>query len=135
MTPNIQIFNNPDFGEVRVTELKEFFKNIPFVADILSGTRERKYIFPKTYLMVDEGSGFYKIGKSTNLLKRCSQLKNTCPLLEFIASCNADIEKQLHDEFGIKHHRGEWYNLSKDDVDYILNLFKNINKESEENDE
>jgi len=111
--------------EIISNDPKDFFKYIPSVGDFLSGNFDKtpKPLF-ETYLMVDKGSGFYKIGKTTDVLRRYNQLKNMCPKIEFIGSCNLDIEKKLHDKFKTKRKMGEWFKLSEIDVQYIQNEFK-----------
>ena len=76
-----------------------------------------------TYLILDKGSGLYKIGKAQNVQIRLKSIKGMCPTAELIASCKADFEKELHDHFEIKKETGEWFHLSQKDVIWIKNKF------------
>lgn len=84
----------------------------------------------KTYLMKDENTGFTKIGKSVHPLKRESTLQAEKPTISLFKVCDRLVERELHNRFSTKHIRGEWYNLSKEDIEYILSKydFKTINE-------
>jgi hypothetical protein len=70
----------------------------------------------KTYIMVDENSGLYKIGKSRNPTVREATLGGQIPKIKILFVCDKDIEREIHTEFSDKRVRGEWFNLSMDDV-------------------
>lgn len=76
----------------------------------------------KLYLMVDRNTGFYKIGRSDSPLKRERTLQSEKPTIELIASWEsvASHEKWLHEKFNSKRIRGEWFALSQQDVNFIL---------------
>lgn len=76
------------------------------------------------YMMLDGHTGFIKIGRSKNPSTRERTLQAQVPLLEMIWVCsgmNSD-ETHLHKIFDKKRLRGEWFDLSGDDVDYIKSL-------------
>jgi len=81
----------------------------------------------KTYLALDGGSGFYKIGKAVDVGDRIISIKTTCPLIKLITTCNANIENKLHRFFLSKKVSGEWFSLNSDDVEYIKAEFKSSN--------
>ena len=85
----------------------------------------------KTYLMRDNATGFYKIGKSKNIRQREKSLKTANPLIELIAYSHSDFEKELHSNFEPKHVRGEWFNLKENDVCYIFKKFADDIMENE----
>jgi prophage antirepressor-like protein len=74
---------------------------------------------PKTYLMRDTLRGFYKIGKSKDPKIRETTLQAEVPTIELLHVIESDIENYLHKKFDSKRLRGEWFDLSKADVDYI----------------
>ena len=84
--------------------------------------QERCYV----YLMVDTTNNFYKIGISNDPKYREHTLQSEKPTIELICAkafpsrVIADaIESALHKAFGKKRIRGEWFNLSDEDVRYI----------------
>jgi hypothetical protein len=79
----------------------------------------------KTYLMRNNESGSYKIGRSKNVNARFSQLKCAVPLLELVAVCNDDIELELHKRYKNLGIGGEWFSLNDSDISEIINLFNN----------
>lgn len=75
----------------------------------------------KTYLMVEKTTNYVKIGTSINPNKREHTLQSQKPDIELYAVSNLDVEKILHDKFKSVRIRGEWFKLSKDDIDSIIN--------------
>jgi prophage antirepressor-like protein len=74
---------------------------------------------PKTYLMRDTLRGFCKIGKSKNPKIRESTLQAELPTVELLHVIDKDIEAYLHKKFASKRLRGEWFDLSQSDINYI----------------
>lgn len=72
-----------------------------------------------TYVI--ESSGYYKIGKTQNLPERIRSYETCNPLFKVIVTLDCDCESMLHKKFIDKWHRNEWFSLSKEDVDYIIN--------------
>ena len=73
----------------------------------------------KTYIALDHNTGFYKIGKSKNPALREKTLQAEKPTIEVIAVLKKDIEKKLHTRFASKRIRGEWFKLTKEEVNSI----------------
>jgi hypothetical protein len=86
---------------------------------------EDKNIISKTYLMID-GNEFIKIGKSFCPEAREYTLQSQNPTIELIAFCEKDVEKELHIKYASKRKRGEWFNLSKQEIHAIIEEFKFI---------
>jgi ribosomal protein L16 Arg81 hydroxylase len=88
----------------------------------------RKFKTKKTaiYLMYDEHTKYYKIGRSLNPTKREKTLQSEKPsiVLKYSFSGVIDDESALHDKFKDKRIRGEWFNLDELDIDYIIKYFK-----------
>lgn len=83
----------------------------------------QQYFLQNTYLMVD-GNGFYKIGKSFNPEIREQTLQSQNPTIDLIAFLEKDIERELHLKYKYKRKRGEWFSLSKEDVNFIIKNYK-----------
>lgn len=81
------------------------------------------------YLVTD--GVFTKIGTTTNALNRLINLQ-TANARKLVLICviegGWDEEQALHKMFEHKKVRGEWFNLTKEDVDYIRDNFVNENK-------
>jgi hypothetical protein len=72
-------------------------------------------------------SGYYKIGRTTDLYTRLSTFEVKLPFeIEVIAilQCgNAiQLERELHRRFASKRVKGEWFNLSTDDLEAIRGI-------------
>lgn len=76
----------------------------------------------QTYLMNDENTGFYKIGKSKNPKYRESTLQSEKPTINLIHVIKQDIERELHNKFSDKRIRGEWFRLNDEDVSLIKQM-------------
>lgn len=84
------------------------------------------------YLMRD-ANGVYKVGKSDNPLNRRTQVEATRGVsVELISTVLVKnplgIEAQLRDQFRAKkeHKKNDWFNLSVEDVGYILSVFGDL---------
>jgi len=73
----------------------------------------------KTYIIKDDISGYYKIGRSKNPKNRLKQVCPTysTPLLVYVI--NDDYESMLHKQFNHKRVKGEWFNLDSYDLEWI----------------
>ena len=83
------------------------------------------------YLMHDTTNDFYKIGISNRPKYRERTLQSEKPTIKMISSKPFPIrriahsfEKSLHETFANKRIRGEWFNLSKKDVEHIIDSLK-----------
>ena len=68
-----------------------------------------------TYVATDL-SHTYKIGQSTDIEKRLSDLAIGNPNIRLAFVIQADVESRLHKLFKDKNYFGEWFYLSSDDV-------------------
>lgn len=122
----------------------EYFANLSDVINFTEGTKEviiEACNFHE-YQRLDSSQGGYvyvlradnglcKIGKARNIDDRIKQLGLILPyeleLVAIIQSLNySDLEKHLHEYFSEQRIRGEWFNLSQDDIDQLNNLAKSI---------
>jgi len=78
------------------------------------------------YLMRNNRSGYYKIGRSVNPKFRESTLQAQEPNVELLDTCIApkELERELHQQYSNKRLRGEWFELDIDDVNKIITKFR-----------
>jgi hypothetical protein len=82
--------------------------------------------------MTDTKNGFHKIGISKEPKHRESTLQSEKPSILLIWSSPVPIknvnkiEAILHEKFSSKRIRGEWFDLSDDDIYFIKNSFQNL---------
>ena len=71
--------------------------------------------------MLDERTGHIKIGKSKNpsVRERTLQSESSQVIMLFSSPADAELEKKLHQEYEKSRVRGEWFRLSKDQVESI----------------
>lgn len=77
------------------------------------------------YLMRDGHSGYTKIGKSINPTVREKTLQSEKPDTVSLKAWKSteDKERWLHDLYSEHRVRGEWFELSDHDIEYIAELF------------
>ena len=78
-----------------------------------------EYKETKTYILKDNNTGYYKIGKSIDPLNREKTLQSEKPTYQMIKIFNKDVEYELHKKYNNQRQRGEWFNLNKTQVKYI----------------
>lgn len=117
-----------DLLDERTDECEEQEKTINILNHKL---RELKHKLKKSnswgYVYLMEGGGYYKIGLSTRPPQRSFNITPKMPfevkLVHVIESDNArKLETELHQQFGDRHLRGEWFNLAQDDIERFRNL-------------
>lgn len=75
-----------------------------------------------------ECKGYYKIGKtSCSINDRLASLQTGNPfplnvIANIVRTDSSGLELYLHNKFRHKRVRGEWFNLSNSDIEYIKNL-------------
>ena len=77
----------------------------------------------KTYLMKDLKTGYIKIGYSTNPRFREKTLQAEQPRIVLLKVCDENVERLLHKQYADKRKRGEWFNLSKEDIQTIIETY------------
>lgn len=81
----------------------------------------------KGYVYLIKRDGLYKIGITKSIKSRISQMKTSSATpIELICEKFCDdmlaVETALHIQFADKRVRGEWFDLSPEDVEYIKGL-------------
>jgi hypothetical protein len=79
----------------------------------------------KTYILLDNASKLYKIGRATNVEKRLSSLTVANPSLSIILVIDANVENRLHKEYASNRVKSEWFKLSEDDIRSINDKYNN----------
>jgi len=104
-------------------------QDIPKIVSLLKcKPRIKKIKIPKkvetkatqvVYLIKDSNTGLYKIGKSSNPLRREKTLQSEKPSIKMVKVFEEITEKDLHNQYSSFRVRGEWFNLSSIQVEYI----------------
>lgn len=97
-----------------------------FYGNLVNGTiSEKEELITETYLILNTTTEFHKIGKTRQgIEKRMSQFAGmSAGNCYVIGSVNKDIENILHKKYKNKRIKGEWFNLSKKEVDEIIEIF------------
>ena len=109
--------NTTQSEEQRKIDYEEYFENQ------LKKIRERNSQI-KTYIIKDNTNNTYKIGRSKDPLKREKTLQSEKPNLKLIKIFENNIEKELHELYKDCRLRGEWFKLSKVQLQYICKKYK-----------
>ena len=83
------------------------------------------------YIVYNRKTKLTKIGITENLERRISQIENGIGGgVEFIAwskfKSAEKTEKFLHSIFQEKRKSGEWFNLDKNEIDYLIDVWEGI---------
>ena len=97
--------------------VKRFMKKSP------TTNNTKKISQRKTYLIKEENTSFYKIGKSINPEQREKTLQRERPNISVIKIWDKNIEKRLHSDYKDYRVRGEWFDLTKIQVKYICTSY------------
>jgi hypothetical protein len=75
------------------------------------------------YVMVDKRTGYHKIGRSKDPKYRERTLQADAPEIEMVFCFEGYVnqEKRLHEKYAEKRVRGEWFDLSENDLIDIQN--------------
>ena len=73
------------------------------------------------YLVLDERTGYIKIGRARNPSARERTLQSENPQVSmiFCSPADAELERELHQEFDQHRVRGEWFKLSETHIEHI----------------
>lgn len=80
------------------------------------------------YFLQAKSLGHIKIGTTTNMQRRFSEIKTGCPdelVLLGITKGDANIERQIHEKFADSRVRGEWFAPSDDLASFIERVARN----------
>lgn len=107
---DVNLLNNPQKERVRPKRDKDISPKI--------------YKPTRIYVMLDWHTGYHKIGRSKSPFDRERTLQSEKPTIEllFYFEATEDVETKLHNIFDNKRVRGEWFNLTDEDIQYIKQL-------------
>lgn len=123
--------NNLNIGHV----ITKIYKDFVYLYDMSFDILDNKVVY--TYLGSGNIDGYIKIGKTNNIDKRENTIRTGNIDFKIIAFVGRDIENELHSKFEVKRMEREWFHLSENDIDGIINEYgftrlrssvKNINK-------
>ena len=124
------------FAREEILRWQETFKEFSILFSIPSSQVSSDLIFnPKdllsyTYLIKSDSKNLYKIGKAKNPAKRLLKLQTGNPdVLTLFSKCigGFSLEKYLQNKYKYHNVKGEWFNLSREDIVEIEGLFREIN--------
>lgn len=98
--------------------LKNFNRELTQSAN-KKNTKSKEILKQKTYILKDNNTGFYKIGKSINPKERERTLQSEKPTIKMIKEFKTDIESKLHKKYSEHRVRGEWFDLNNVQLKYI----------------
>ncbi len=101
---------------------KEFYRHLLNIKDSLPYVTEEKYV----YIMMNSRTGYFKIGRSKDPLKREKTLQSEEPDIMLLHHWKAEPaqERELHKKFVSKRVRGEWFKLTIDDLYQLKEIAK-----------
>lgn len=99
------------------------FEKVEDEVDYYPSTLTKNKGKAKTYLMHDANTQYTKIGKSVNPRHREKTLQAEKPTITMFAVCENDVEKRLHVKYAYKRIRGEWFDLSQEDIENIISEY------------
>jgi hypothetical protein len=78
------------------------------------------------YIMIDKSTKYVKIGNSINPYHRERTLQAEKPTIEMLHIFKENIEAELHKKYAKKRIRGEWFNLTTNQVNRIIKKYEQI---------
>ena len=92
---------------------------------------------PMVYVLTTRQFEYIKIGRTKHLKQRLSNIQSGCPFvlalwLSIRTTKDVEIEKHLHNALSHAHLRGEWFEPTVKDLDFLLNFFDLTNKNVKE---
>ena len=109
--------NNLSIGHL----ITKIYKDFVYLYDMSFDILDNKIVY--TYLGSGNIDGYIKIGKTNNIDKRENTIRTGNIDFKIIAFVGRDIENELHSKFEIKRMEREWFHLSDNDIDNIINEY------------
>lgn len=118
------------FSDDDITEIDDALDNAERQSEYMNAKPDKPKMRPKipgyVYLLFSE-NGFCKIGKSKSPADRLKTLSVKLPFdiepLSFFVCDDYNLaERMLHEHFSHKRVRGEWFNLSDEDICKIIKI-------------
>lgn len=115
--PGRNDINNLSIGHL----ITKIYKDFVYLYDMSFDMLDNKVVY--TYLGSGNIDGYIKIGKTNNIDKRENTIRTGNIDFKIIAFVGRDIENELHSKFEIKRMEREWFHLSDNDIDNIINEY------------
>lgn len=118
----IAITNHFDFSGGTIEQINELIRDSEQPAPSASLSLKRAPAKPTfVYVMRNSRNGYHKIGFSTEPRFREKTLQSQEPEVSLLFAFPGTVEdeERLHDRFASKRLRGEWFNLTPEDVESI----------------
>jgi hypothetical protein len=118
------VFRKTDFVKKKLLEVAERAEQQ--VAKENLETLNKSHFDSFVYIMEDRRNGTFKIGRSKTPGKRERTLQSEVPevVLRFSVPADENDERRLHERFDPKRMRGEWFNLTADELLWIVSFLK-----------
>jgi hypothetical protein len=118
------VFKKTPFVIERLAELRRLEEAEKTAENLEQLRRSNFRIF--VYLVEDLRNGLFKIGQSQTPEKREHTLQSEVPdvSLRFYVPPHDTAEKELHEIFAAKRIRGEWFQLTSQDVLSVIEFLK-----------
>lgn len=80
------------------------------------------------YIMFNSRNGLYKIGYSNDPTKREKTLQSQEPEVELLGAWHGGkkLEYELHKQYASKRVRGEWFNLTQEEANSLVQVLNNM---------
>jgi hypothetical protein len=107
--------------EDRLSWFKKFERQEEFIEhkEILSYNYSYNKPESQCYIIKDENTGLYKIGRSCDPLNREKTLQSEKPTLKAVKIFKEDHESELHKLYEKQRVRGEWFKLNNIQLEYV----------------
>lgn len=114
----IELYDNNNINDDNIYEENQ--KQLEKECRLLKYGRYERETF--IYIMKDENTGYYKIGRSVNPKKRERTLQSEKPTITLIFSARGLVEEEitLHNRYKDTRIRGEWFSLQDYEVQDII---------------
>lgn len=93
-----------------------------FIINMLKSMRKPKRQF-KTYILIDNAAGLYKIGRTVDVDKRFAALSVANPSISVVMVIDDNVENELHKTYSTKRVKSEWFCLTDKDINDIKNKY------------
>lgn len=111
-----------------ITNTEQFLTGIVFFNGQAIHYHDGQWIATISLYLIQSESGYIKIGISKRVERRLRDLQISSPekltLLFYQPLQKAElIEKKLHQRFSDKRLRGEWFDLTPDDIQWVMTKY------------
>ena len=118
----LELFTQSKIEIIKNFTKENFYKSLLEVNGKFDFKENTNYL----YLMINENTGYFKIGHSKKPEYRERTLHSKEPEIKLLKvwECDKVIERKMHKHFSTKRERGEWFKLNIDD---LIELNREVN--------